>query len=133
MPESGDNLPVILMSHEHGLATFLSSLRGYGPLVDFWAAHGFVVIQPTHLDSPALGLREVDHPEAPLFWRTRATDMHHILDHLDQIEAAVPGLAGRLDRDRIAIARHSLGGASTALGSFLGDPRTVASGLPLPT
>ncbi len=124
MPESGDNLPVILMSHGHGMATFLSSLRGYGPLVDFWAAHGFVVIQPTHLDSPALGLREVDHPEAPLFWRTRATDMHHILDHLDEIEAAVPGLAGRLDRDRIAIAGHSLGGntASLLLGMRTVDP-----------
>jgi predicted dienelactone hydrolase len=26
---------------------FGSSLDGYGPLADFWAAHGFVVIQPS--------------------------------------------------------------------------------------
>lgn len=124
MPETGDDLPVILMSHGHGMATFLSSLRGYGPLVDFWAAHGFVVIQPTHLDSAALGLREVDESEAPLFWRTRATDMHHVLDHLDEIEASVPGLAGRLDRDRIAVAGHSLGAntASLLLGMRALDP-----------
>ena len=123
-PETGRDLPILLMSHGHGFANFLSSLRGYGPLVDFWAAHGFVVIQPTHLDSTALGLREEDSPEAPLYWHTRAKDMHHLLDHLDDIEAAVPGLAGRLDRDRIAVAGHSLGGntASLLLGTRVHDP-----------
>ncbi len=124
MPESGSDLPIILFSHGHGTANFLSSLRGYGPLTDFWAAHGFVVISPTHLDSTALGLREAHHPEAPLYWRTRAKDMHHILDHLDEIEAAVPGLAGRLDTGRIAVAGHSLGGnpASLLLGMRVLDP-----------
>jgi predicted dienelactone hydrolase len=73
---------------------------GYGPLANFWAAHGFVVIQPTRLDSNALGLREEDLPDAPLFWRDRATDMTFILDHLDDVEAAVPGLAG-LPRPRL--------------------------------
>ena len=123
-PATGDNLPVILFSHGHGTANFLSSLRGYGPLVDFFAAHGFVVIQPTHLDSTALGLRDAHHPEAPLYWRTRAKDMSHILDNLDDIEAAVPGLAGRLDRDRIAAAGHSLGGntVSLLLGMRVLDP-----------
>jgi pimeloyl-ACP methyl ester carboxylesterase len=122
--ETGSNLPVILLSHGHGAANFLSSLNGYGPLANFWAAHGFVVIQPTHLDSTALGLREANYPDAPLYWRTRAEDMHHILDHLDQIEASVPGLAGRLDRDRIAVAGHSLGGntASLLLGMRVLDP-----------
>lgn len=124
MPETGDSLPVILTSPGHGVATFLSSLRGCGPLVDFWAAHGFVVIQPTHLDSTAPGLREEDVPEAPLHWRTRATDTHHVLDHLDEIEAAVPGLASRLDRDRTAVAGHSLEGttASMLLGTQVVDP-----------
>jgi Alpha/beta hydrolase family len=115
MPESGRDLPVILLSHGHGMANFLSSLNGYGPLVDFWAAHGFVVIQPTHLDSTALGLRDMDLPDAPLFWRDRATDMHYILDHLDELESAVPGLAGRMDHDRIAAVGHSLGAETVTL------------------
>jgi predicted dienelactone hydrolase len=34
----------------------------------------------------------MDLPDAPLFWHDRATDMHYILDHLDELEAAVPGL-----------------------------------------
>jgi dienelactone hydrolase len=124
MPESGSDLPVILLSHGHGTANFLSSLNGYGPLANFWAAHGFVVIQPTHLDSTALGLRDMDLPDAPLFWRDRATDMHYILDHLDEIEAAVPGLAGRIDRDRIAAVGHSLGAGTVSLllGTQVLDP-----------
>ena len=124
MPASGTNLPVILFAHGHGQTTFVSSLRGYGPLVDFWAAHGFVVIQPTHLDSTALALRPKKLQDAPLFWRSRAEDMHFILDHLDQIEAAVPGLAGRMDRSRIAAAGHSLGGHTVGLllGMQMLDP-----------
>jgi len=45
-PATGADLPVIVFSHGFGLW-----LDGYAPLVDFWAARGFVVIQPTHLDS----------------------------------------------------------------------------------
>lgn len=115
MPESGSDLPVILLSHGHGMANFLSSLNGYGPLANFWATHGFVVIQPTHLDSTALGLRNLNLPDAPLFWRDRATDMHYILDHLNELEAAVPGLSGRMDRDRIVAVGHSLGAATVTL------------------
>jgi predicted dienelactone hydrolase len=48
-PTIGRDLPVILLSHGQGMSNNLSSLNGYGPLVNFWAAHGFVVIQPTHL------------------------------------------------------------------------------------
>jgi len=40
-PATGRDLPVILFSHGNG-----SSLEGYGPLTDFWATHGFVVVQP---------------------------------------------------------------------------------------
>ena len=125
MPETGTELPILLFSHGHGRATFLSSIDGYGPVTKFWAAHGFVVIQPTHLDSGKLGLRETDDPDAPLFWRSRARDMRFILDHLDEIESAVPGLQGRLDASRIAVAGHSLGGhtACQLLGMRVTDPR----------
>jgi predicted dienelactone hydrolase len=51
VPATGRDLPILLFSHGNG-----QSLYGYGPLVDFWAAHGFVVIQPTHLDSRTLRL-----------------------------------------------------------------------------
>ena len=122
-PVTGRELPIILLSHGHGNSNHLSSLNGYGPLVNFWAAHGFVVIQPTHLDSKTLRL-DPNGPEGPLFWRSRTEDMKRILDQLDFIEASVPQISGRLDRSRIAVVGHSLGGytASMLLGARLTDP-----------
>ncbi|GAA0252702.1 hypothetical protein GCM10009527_056100 [Actinomadura nitritigenes] len=119
-PATGDALPVIVFSHGFG-----SSLEGYGPLTDHWAARGFVVIQPTHLDSRTVGLPE-DDPRTPRIWRFRVEDLKRVLDHLDAVEAAVPGLAGRLDRDRVAAAGHSFGGqtAGNLLGLRVLDPVT---------
>jgi predicted dienelactone hydrolase len=125
-PASGTDLPVILLSHGHGGSNNLSSLNGYAPLVNLWAAAGFVVVQPTHLSSRTLSARLADTPGAPFFWRSRAEDMSHILDRLDEIEAAVPQLAGRVDHDKIAVAGHSLGGHTAALllGARTTDPGT---------
>lgn len=116
-PVIGQDLPIIVFSHGYGW-----SMAGYAPLVDFWAAHGFVVIQPTHLDSRTLNIPSED-PRTPLIWRMRVDDLKLILDQLELIEASVPGLRGRLDRERIAVAGHSWGGqtASMLLGARVLD------------
>jgi predicted dienelactone hydrolase len=121
-PATGGELPIIVFSHGFG-----ASMDEYDPLVGYWAAHGFVVIQPTHLDSRTLDLAP-DDPRQPEIWRIRIDDLKRVLDHLDLVEEAVPGLAGRLDRSRIAVAGHSWGGqtASTLLGARVLD----ADGVP---
>lgn len=116
-PVTGSDLPVVLFSHGNGW-----NLDGYAPLTAFWASRGFVVIQPTHLDSRRNGFG-FDHPVFPTIWTERIADLTRILDQLDTVEAAVPGLAGRVDRGRIAATGHSWGGqtAQSLLGARVVD------------
>ncbi|GAA0963910.1 alpha/beta hydrolase family protein [Frigoribacterium faeni] len=111
-PATGGDLPVVVFSHGNGW-----NLDGYAPLTAFWASRGFVVVQPTHLDSRRNGFG-FDHPVFPSIWTERIADLTRVLDQLDTIEAAVPGLAGRVDRDRIAATGHSWGGQTAQ--AFLG-------------
>ncbi len=121
-PVTGTDLPIVLFSHGNGW-----SLDGYAPLTAFWASHGFVVVQPTHLDSRRLGTR-MDDPGFADIWRTRVDDLVRVLDQLDTVESSVPGLAGRVDRTRIAAAGHSWGGQS--VGELLGARVQDADGTP---
>lgn len=121
-PVTGRDLPIVVFAHGFSL-----SMRDYAPLADYWAGHGFVVIQPTFLDSKLIGLAP-DDPRTPDIWRIRVQDMRNVVDNLDLIERSVPGLAGRLDRTRIAAAGHSYG-AQTA-GMLLGTRVRDADGEP---
>jgi dienelactone hydrolase len=131
-PTTGRDLPVVVFSHGMTL-----TMDNYAPLADFWAARGFVVIQPTHLDS--LGLAP-DDPRTPLIWRIRTDDLTCVIGQLSVIEAGVPGLAGRVDHGRIAAAGHSWGaqtastlagarvaGADGTPGESMADPRVRAA------
>ncbi len=121
-PTTGGDLPVIVFSHGFG-----QSMDGYDPLARFWAEHGFVVIQPTHLDSRTLAVTP-DDPRYPEIWRLRIDDLTSVLNHLDTLLAAVPGLAERVDTEKIALAGHSWG-AQTA-GTLLGARVLDAEGKP---
>ena len=129
-PAKGNALPVILLSHGHGRSNYLSSLEGYTPLAEFWASHGFVVLQPSHLSSRSLGIpyNYDDSSIRELLLDTRARDMIEIIDRLDEIEEAVPLLKGRLDVTKIGVAGHSLGAltAQVLLGAVNTDPRDGA-------
>ncbi|WP_290055731.1 alpha/beta hydrolase family protein [Amycolatopsis solani] len=124
-PLHGDAVPIVLLSHGGGSSHYLKSKDGFSPLVDFYASHGFAVIQPTHLSSPSggLGLDE-NAPGHPLFWRSRVDDFEVILDNLTAVEAQAPVVAGRLDPARVAAVGHSAGGntVSALLGARATDP-----------
>ena len=121
-PADGNNLPVIVFSHGNAW-----SMDGYEPLVDRWAAAGFVVVQPTHLDSRRHGIG-FDDPRFATVWRVRIADLHAVLDGLGDILDQVSGLPARVDRDRVAVAGHSWG-AMTA-GTLLGARVLDAEGNP---
>jgi len=130
-PATGHDLPVVVFSHGFG-----QSMDSYAPLAGFWASHGFVVIQPTHLDSRTISLAP-DDPRTPLIWRIRIDDLTRVLDQLDATETAVPGLAGRVSNDRIAVAGHSWGAQAASMLAGAGvvgadgtpgaDPRVTAA------
>ncbi|CAL9609341.1 hypothetical protein SUDANB108_05622 [Streptomyces sp. enrichment culture] len=121
-PVEGRDLPVIVFSHGNAW-----SMDGYEPLADRWAAAGFVVVQPTHLDSRRHGIG-FDDPRFATIWRVRIADLHRVLDGLGDILDQVGGPAARADRDRVAVAGHSWG-AQTA-GALLGARVLDAEGNP---
>jgi dienelactone hydrolase len=129
-PLEGRNLPIILFSHG---AQY--SKDDYLPLTEFWASHGYVVIQPTHIESLSLGLPR-DDPRIQDAWKTRVLDLRKALDSLSEIEKQAPVLKGRMDRKRVLAAGHSFGGHTTAVligaktpempEKDLSDPRVMA-------
>jgi dienelactone hydrolase len=111
MPRHGDDLPVIVFSHGNAW-----SMDGYEPLVDRWATAGFVVVQPTHLDSRRHGIG-FDDSRFQTIWRVRIADLHAVLDHLPHIVGDA-GLADRVDLSRVALVGHSWG--AQTVGALLG-------------
>ncbi|KAF3928911.1 hypothetical protein AA313_de0202651 [Arthrobotrys entomopaga] len=123
VPATGTSLPILLLSHGQGRSNYLSSLEGYAPLAEFYAAHGFAVFQPTHLRS---GFLQLPSPQGnEMWWKNGVDDMITILDNLNTIESTVPGLSGRLDREKVSCVGHSAG--TWTVGGLLGfsntDPR----------
>ncbi|MDI1314430.1 acetylxylan esterase [Prosthecobacter sp.] len=118
-PKSGDKLPLIVFSHGFG-----ADNTAFSPIAQHWAEHGYVVIAPSHLDGagkskgkgnplPASGLPAL-MAQAVLKTENRVRDLTFILDALEQVEARVPSLRGRIDSGRVGFAGHSLG-AYTAM------------------
>ena len=108
-PEDGGPFPVIVFSHGNG-----SSKDHYSAYADHWASHGYVVIQPTHMDSTSLGgsMRNMNYAKMMAISDSRRRDMRFIVDSLTQLEQQIPGLAGKIDPERLVAAGHSMGGAT---------------------
>jgi dienelactone hydrolase len=108
-PESGGPYPVIVFSHGNG-----SSKDDYSAYSDHWASHGYVVIQPTHMDSTSLGfsMRNMNYEKMMAISDSRRRDMRHIVDSLAELERRIDGLTGKMDSERLVAAGHSMGGAT---------------------
>lgn len=113
--------PVIVFSHGNG-----SSKDLYSVYADHWVSHGYVVIQPTHMDSKSLGgsMRNMNYEKMAAISDSRRRDMRYIVDSLERLDKQVVGLAGKMDMQRLVVAGHSMG-AATAMrlaGLVLVDP-----------
>ena len=109
-PDGDAAFPLVVFSHGA-----MCDKAMYAPVVENWVSHGYVVIEPVHRDSRVFG--QVNFSLMNEIADSRIADMSEILDQLDAIESQVPGLAGRIDRDRVAAAGHSMGGATAMIAS----------------
>jgi predicted dienelactone hydrolase len=107
-PTDGDfAFPIVVFSHGAW-----GTRADYPLLVQHWASHGYVCLQPSHGDSL---MRPGDLPDTSKFreWSSRPLDVSFLLNALAEIEAEVPELAGRMDPTRVGAGGHSFG-AGTA-------------------
>jgi predicted dienelactone hydrolase len=118
-PNEAAKSPVIVFSHGAG-----GSQNCCDGLTRHWATYGYVTIQPTHDDSAAQrrnqgeeNIRFVravrDALKKPALWESRPRDISYVLDALPTLENRVPGLAGKLDAERIGAGGHSMGSYTT--------------------
>ena len=115
-PVGKTRFPVIVFSHGNG-----SKGDMYKGFTDYWASHGYVVIQPTHMDSTSLGFKTKRDNMREMYQQilqvtdTRRQDMSFIVDSLDLIETIVPDLEDKLDRTKLVAAGHSMGAATAMI------------------
>ena len=112
-PEPAGKYPVIIVSHRAG-----GSKDNFGPLSNYWASRGFVVIHPTHPDGrgqgAGFGAPLGSALNDPKTWENRARDVTFILNSLKEIERSSGVLKGKLDETRIGVAGNEFG-AYTAM------------------
>lgn len=126
-PKGAGKFPVIMWSHG-----MYGSQDNYGPLVEHWARHGYMVVQPSHSDSITRGKGNFS---AGFYgnskdWASRPKDISFLLDSLPRDKE----LAQHADFTRVGMGGHSFGahttmlvnGAMPTVGGSLSDPRPRA-------
>lgn len=109
-----NRFPILIFSHGAG-----GSKDGYAYLSRYWAANGYVVLNPTHFGSDGSLLKR-GHPfyNLRVFHQmvtdkanlvNRPKDITFLLDSLPRLEEQVPPLRGHMDPTRVGVGGHSFG------------------------
>lgn len=110
------SVPLIIFSPGFG-----GTREGYGYLGAGWAASGYIVIVPTHAGSDHLAFRKSalrgveDAAQAFDNQTLRTGDIHFLISSIKQIEHQVPAIKGKIDRKKIGMSGHSMGGGTALL------------------
>ena len=114
MPSGSGAFPVIVFSHGTG-----ASKDDYAALGEFWAAHGYISIHPSHADSLALrGLQLNLHNLRTTLdevlsdsnsWVERAEDIELVVNTLPTLASYNDRLNGKIDNSRVGVSGHSFG------------------------
>ena len=102
-PQGEGLFPLVVFSH--GFSCYRESYSG---LTDHWASHGYVVVQPEHPDCPTSPTRFNPRAGADLHY-VRISDVTRVREALFAPGEEIPGLTGRIDYGRKAVAGHSFG------------------------
>jgi serine/threonine protein kinase/dienelactone hydrolase len=121
------SVPLIIFSPGYG-----GNREGYAYLGRGWATAGYIVIVPTHAgsDNSALqknALRGVqDAAQAFENQTLRTGDIHFLISSVKEIEHQIPAIKGKIDRRRIGMSGHSMGGGTALLiaGATAAPPGT---------
>ena len=133
-PKTTGTYPVIIFSHAEG-----GSKDWYAYLGEYWASHGYISIHANHVGSDTSAMKNLadnnndgfndrngsQRPRGGMMgmrtglvdenvWLNRAKDISFIIDSFSTIESQISALKGKIDKNRIGVAGHSLG-AQTAL------------------
>lgn len=124
-PAEAGVYPLLIFSHGNW-----SDITKYDALLEHWASHGYVVLAPYHADGGGMArgiANSLRYGNEGLI-AARVADVKRVLDHLAELDGIAPGLAARIDRQRIAVTGHSFGAftAQQMAGAAAVDPETGA-------
>jgi pimeloyl-ACP methyl ester carboxylesterase len=102
-PDSGDDLPVVVLCHGLG-----GSQHGYAALGTHLASHGYAVLHPRFADAGESSLALLFDPK---YWLSRVTRVHAVINSL----AGRQHLPIRLRADNVIVAGHSFGAYTAQL------------------
>lgn len=112
-PDGRGPWPLIVFSHG-----MFSSNRNYMPILEYWAARGYVIVAPNHLDANG-GFAPRRNEDVEQLAASRALDLTLAMDALPAIADAIPGLAHGILPPPYAGAGHSMGTYITMLAAGL--------------
>ena len=110
------SVPLIIFSPGYG-----GNREGYSYLGRGWATAGYIVIVPTHAGSDNTALRTnalrgvEDAAQAFENQTLRTGDIGFLISSIKEIEHQIPAIKGKIDRKRIGMSGHSMGGGTTLL------------------